>query len=146
MGIKLHCNCIKPSPLFLFQNSTEDSILDNPNLHFYQLVYGIIIVVGVILTATHCFFFSGVTLNAASKFHNTMFKNVKCNGRPPPHIYSLISKLTIHVLDNNVCKHLSDHHRSSPALWISLTQHRLAASSTASPRIKRRWTPCFPFT
>lgn len=36
--------------------------------------------------------------------------------------------------------------RLSAAPWVSLTPHRLAVFSTASPKIKKKWTVCFPFT
>lgn len=62
----------------LNKNSTQDNISDNPRLHFYQLVYGILVVVTVVLAIIDCFFYTGLTLNAACKLHNTMFKNVMC--------------------------------------------------------------------
>lgn len=36
------------------------------------------------------------------------------------------------------------YHRLLPAPWASSTQRRPAVFSTASPKIKRRWTLCFP--
>ncbi|XP_070815026.1 ATP-binding cassette sub-family C member 12 [Chaetodon trifascialis] len=52
------------------------NISDNPDLHFYQLVYGMLMVVMVLLAIIKCFLYTGVTLNAACKFHNRMFKNI----------------------------------------------------------------------
>ncbi|XP_070687523.1 ATP-binding cassette sub-family C member 12 [Pempheris klunzingeri] len=51
-------------------------ISQNPKLHFYQMIYGLVIVVTVTLALIKCFFYTWVTMNAACKFHDTMFKNI----------------------------------------------------------------------
>ncbi|XP_076594665.1 ATP-binding cassette sub-family C member 12 isoform X2 [Chaetodon auriga] len=48
----------------------------NPDLQFYQFVYGMLMVVMVLLAVIKCFLYTGVTLKAACKFHNRMFKNI----------------------------------------------------------------------
>ncbi|XP_040898421.1 ATP-binding cassette sub-family C member 12 [Toxotes jaculatrix] len=56
--------------------SNQGDISQNPNLHFYQLIYGMMVVVMVVLAIIKCFFYTHVTLNAACKLHNTMFKKI----------------------------------------------------------------------
>ncbi|XP_035537849.1 multidrug resistance-associated protein 9 [Morone saxatilis] len=56
--------------------STQGNISENPDLSFYQLIYGVMVVVMVTLAVIKCFFYTRVTLNAACKFHNTMFKKI----------------------------------------------------------------------
>uniref|UniRef100_A0A8D0AA03 ATP-binding cassette, sub-family C (CFTR/MRP), member 12 n=1 Tax=Sander lucioperca TaxID=283035 RepID=A0A8D0AA03_SANLU len=48
----------------------------NPDLHFYQLIYGVMGVVMVILAVIKCFFFTWVTLKASCKLHDTMFTKI----------------------------------------------------------------------
>ncbi|XP_062845964.1 ATP-binding cassette sub-family C member 12 [Trichomycterus rosablanca] len=52
------------------------NISDNPDLWFYQMIYGMIIVVMVVLSAVKGFAFTKVTLHASSKLHDTMFKRI----------------------------------------------------------------------
>lgn len=58
-------------------NSTDDNITTNPQLSHYQLVYGMLGVVMVVLAVIDCFIYTWVTLNAASRLHNNLFKKVK---------------------------------------------------------------------
>ncbi|KAK9542217.1 hypothetical protein VZT92_000096 [Zoarces viviparus] len=56
--------------------SNQGDISQNPHLHFYQSVYGLLVVVMVTLAVIKCFFYTRVTLNAATKLHDTMFKKI----------------------------------------------------------------------
>uniref|UniRef100_A0AAQ5ZNC7 ATP-binding cassette, sub-family C (CFTR/MRP), member 12 n=1 Tax=Amphiprion ocellaris TaxID=80972 RepID=A0AAQ5ZNC7_AMPOC len=56
--------------------SNEGDISQNPDLQFYQMIYGVMIIVTVVLAVIKCFFYTHVTLNAGCKFHDTMFKKV----------------------------------------------------------------------
>uniref|UniRef100_A0A3B5AC39 ATP-binding cassette sub-family C member 5 n=1 Tax=Stegastes partitus TaxID=144197 RepID=A0A3B5AC39_9TELE len=58
------------------ETSNQGDISQNPDLEFYQLIYGVMIIVTVLLAVVKCFFYTAVTLNAACKFHNTMFKKI----------------------------------------------------------------------
>lgn len=58
--------------------TSNGNITENEKLGFYQLVYGLLMLSTVLLAAINVFFFTGVTLNAACKLHNKMFKRVKC--------------------------------------------------------------------
>uniref|UniRef100_H3D2W6 ATP binding cassette subfamily C member 12 n=1 Tax=Tetraodon nigroviridis TaxID=99883 RepID=H3D2W6_TETNG len=57
-------------------NSTDDNITANPQLSYYQLVYGVLGVVLVVLAAIDCFTYTWVTLNAASRLHNSLFRKI----------------------------------------------------------------------
>ncbi|XP_060715255.1 ATP-binding cassette sub-family C member 12 [Tachysurus vachellii] len=57
-------------------NSTINDISKNPDLGFYQLVYGLSVVVMVVLSAVKGFTFTKVTLHASSKLHDTMFRRI----------------------------------------------------------------------
>uniref|UniRef100_A0A8C1QCH4 ATP-binding cassette sub-family C member 5 n=1 Tax=Cyprinus carpio TaxID=7962 RepID=A0A8C1QCH4_CYPCA len=48
----------------------------NPDLPFYQMIYGIIIVAMVLLSIAKGYTFTKVTLRASSKLHDTMFKRI----------------------------------------------------------------------
>ncbi|XP_041813283.1 ATP-binding cassette sub-family C member 12 isoform X2 [Chelmon rostratus] len=56
--------------------SSHGNVTENPDLHFYQFIYGIMAVVMVILAVIKCFVYTGVTLKAACRFHDRMFKNI----------------------------------------------------------------------
>lgn len=56
--------------------SDQGDVSQNPDLHFYQMIYGVMVVVMVTLATTKCFFYTYVTLNASCKLHDTMFKKV----------------------------------------------------------------------
>uniref|UniRef100_A0A671TJZ5 ATP binding cassette subfamily C member 12 n=1 Tax=Sparus aurata TaxID=8175 RepID=A0A671TJZ5_SPAAU len=51
-------------------------VSQNEDLHFYQLIYGVVVIIMIALAIVKCFFYTGVTLHAACKFHDTMFKNI----------------------------------------------------------------------
>ncbi|XP_060893145.1 ATP-binding cassette sub-family C member 12-like [Labrus mixtus] len=56
--------------------SVEGDISENPDLHFYQIIYGVMVIVMVLLALTKCFFYTRATMGAACKFHDTMFKKI----------------------------------------------------------------------
>ncbi|XP_055085554.1 ATP-binding cassette sub-family C member 12 isoform X2 [Periophthalmus magnuspinnatus] len=59
-------------------NATSNSgnITDNPQLHFYQMIFGLIIVVMLALALLKCFVYTSITVNAACNYHDKMFRNV----------------------------------------------------------------------
>ncbi|XP_023809459.1 multidrug resistance-associated protein 9 isoform X1 [Oryzias latipes] len=57
-------------------SSDQGNISKNPKLHFYQTIYGAMVAVMVILAAFKCFIYTHVTLRAACKLHNSMFKKI----------------------------------------------------------------------
>ncbi|KAG7468310.1 hypothetical protein MATL_G00141590 [Megalops atlanticus] len=59
-------------------NSTADSgnISENPELYFYQMIYGLTIVAMIVLSVVKGYSFTKVTLHASSKLHDTMFKKI----------------------------------------------------------------------
>lgn len=61
-------------------NLTDPNITNNPQLSDYQLVYGVLGLVMVLLAAIDCFTFTWITLKAASRLHNNLFKKVRWNG------------------------------------------------------------------
>uniref|UniRef100_A0AAQ5Y6Q9 ATP-binding cassette, sub-family C (CFTR/MRP), member 12 n=1 Tax=Amphiprion ocellaris TaxID=80972 RepID=A0AAQ5Y6Q9_AMPOC len=56
--------------------SNQGDVSQNPDLEFYQMIYGVVIIITVVLAVIKCFLFTNVTLNAACKFHDTMFKKI----------------------------------------------------------------------
>ncbi|XP_055010778.1 ATP-binding cassette sub-family C member 12 [Boleophthalmus pectinirostris] len=56
--------------------SNSGNITENPQLHFYQMIYGLIVVVILGLVLLKCFVYTGITINAACKYHDKMFRNV----------------------------------------------------------------------
>ncbi|XP_026531750.1 multidrug resistance-associated protein 9-like [Notechis scutatus] len=60
------------------QNTTcnAGSITTNPQLHFYQLVFGMSVVIMIILSFIKGYGFTKLTLRAASNLHNTMFYKI----------------------------------------------------------------------
>ncbi|RXN21097.1 multidrug resistance-associated 9 [Labeo rohita] len=56
--------------------SSSGNISENPDLPFYQMIYGIIIVIMVLLSIAKGYAFTKVTLHASSKLHDTMFKRI----------------------------------------------------------------------
>ncbi|XP_076148996.1 ATP-binding cassette sub-family C member 12-like [Alosa pseudoharengus] len=48
----------------------------NPNLQFYQIVYGLCVVAMVIFSLIKGYFFTQITLRASSKLHDTMFHKI----------------------------------------------------------------------
>uniref|UniRef100_A0A671M1F4 ATP-binding cassette sub-family C member 5 n=1 Tax=Sinocyclocheilus anshuiensis TaxID=1608454 RepID=A0A671M1F4_9TELE len=57
-------------------SSSSGNISENPDLPFYQMIYGIIIVAMVLLCIAKGYTFTKVTLRASSKLHDTMFKQI----------------------------------------------------------------------
>ncbi|KAJ0001946.1 hypothetical protein NQD34_001742 [Periophthalmus magnuspinnatus] len=59
-------------------NATSNSgnITENPQLHFYQMINGLIIVVMLALALLKCFVYTRITVNAACNYHDKMFRNV----------------------------------------------------------------------
>ncbi|XP_072237119.1 ATP-binding cassette sub-family C member 12 isoform X2 [Leuresthes tenuis] len=59
-------------------NSTSNvgDVSKNPQLHFYQMIYGVMVIVMVVLAVIKCFFYTHVTLRASCKLHDSMFKKV----------------------------------------------------------------------
>ncbi|XP_041077297.1 ATP-binding cassette sub-family C member 12-like [Polyodon spathula] len=55
------------------------SILHNPDLQFYQLVYGMITVVMLVLSVIRLYAFTKVTLRASSNLHDRMFHRIICS-------------------------------------------------------------------
>lgn len=52
------------------------NISKNPDLHFYQMVYGLMVVAMLTFGVIKGYSFTKVTLHASSKLHNAMFKKV----------------------------------------------------------------------
>lgn len=59
-------------------NATSNSgnISENPDLPFYQMVYGVIIIAMIVLSILKGYTFTKVTLRSSSKLHDTMFKRI----------------------------------------------------------------------
>ncbi|XP_058238228.1 ATP-binding cassette sub-family C member 12 isoform X1 [Hemibagrus wyckioides] len=57
-------------------NSTTSDISKNPDLGFYQMVYGLSVMVMVVLSIVKGYAFTKVTLHASSKLHDTMFRRI----------------------------------------------------------------------
>ncbi|KAM4597365.1 ATP-binding cassette sub-family C member 12 [Fundulus diaphanus] len=60
------------------RNSTSNpgDVSQNPELGFYQMIYGVMILVTLALAVIKCFFYTHVTLRAACKLHDRMFKKI----------------------------------------------------------------------
>ncbi|XP_005727589.1 multidrug resistance-associated protein 9 [Pundamilia nyererei] len=56
--------------------SDPGDISKNPDLHYYQTIYGVMMLIMVVLALIKCFFYTYVTLRASCKLHNTMFKKI----------------------------------------------------------------------
>uniref|UniRef100_A0A669CX35 ATP-binding cassette sub-family C member 5 n=1 Tax=Oreochromis niloticus TaxID=8128 RepID=A0A669CX35_ORENI len=56
--------------------SDSGDISKNPDLHYYQTIYGVMTLIMVVLALIKCFFFTYVTLRASCKLHDTMFKKI----------------------------------------------------------------------
>uniref|UniRef100_UPI0037E82233 ATP-binding cassette sub-family C member 12-like isoform X2 n=1 Tax=Semicossyphus pulcher TaxID=241346 RepID=UPI0037E82233 len=56
--------------------SSQGDVSQNPHMHFYQIIYGAMALVMVVLAIIKCFLYTRITLNASCKFHNTMFKKI----------------------------------------------------------------------
>uniref|UniRef100_A0A6Q2ZBV3 ATP-binding cassette, sub-family C (CFTR/MRP), member 12 n=1 Tax=Esox lucius TaxID=8010 RepID=A0A6Q2ZBV3_ESOLU len=62
-------------PEILFCEVPQDISL-NPDLSFYQLVYGLVVVAMLVFSVIKGYSFTKVTLHASSKLHDTMFRNI----------------------------------------------------------------------
>ncbi|XP_053195402.1 ATP-binding cassette sub-family C member 12 [Scomber japonicus] len=54
----------------------QGDVSQNPDLHFYQMIYGVMVIVMLALATIKCFFYTHVTLNASCKFHDNMFRKI----------------------------------------------------------------------
>uniref|UniRef100_A0A669DGN0 ATP-binding cassette sub-family C member 5 n=1 Tax=Oreochromis niloticus TaxID=8128 RepID=A0A669DGN0_ORENI len=61
---------------WLGKGSDSGDISKNPDLHYYQTIYGVMTLIMVVLALIKCFFFTYVTLRASCKLHDTMFKKI----------------------------------------------------------------------
>ncbi|KAK5935847.1 hypothetical protein CgunFtcFv8_021166 [Champsocephalus gunnari] len=57
-------------------SSSQSDISKNPDLQYYQTMYGIMVPIMILLALIKCFFWTWVTLTAASKLHNSMFQKI----------------------------------------------------------------------
>ncbi|KAI4830243.1 hypothetical protein KUCAC02_001889 [Chaenocephalus aceratus] len=57
-------------------SSSQSDISKNPDLQYYQTMYGVMVPIMILLAMIKCFFCTWVTLTAASKLHNSMFKKM----------------------------------------------------------------------
>ncbi|XP_037339056.2 ATP-binding cassette sub-family C member 12-like isoform X2 [Pungitius pungitius] len=57
-------------------SSNQGDISENPDLSFYQIIYGVMLAVIVGLAIIKGFSYTWVTLNASCKLHDTMFKKI----------------------------------------------------------------------
>lgn len=58
-------------------NSTTSDVSKNPDLGFYQMVYGVSVAVMLVLSIVKGYSFTKVTLHGSSKLHDTMFRRVR---------------------------------------------------------------------
>ncbi|XP_051918403.1 ATP-binding cassette sub-family C member 12 isoform X2 [Hippocampus zosterae] len=56
--------------------SEPGDIYENPDIHFYQLVYAMMMLFMLFTSTVKCFFFTHVTLNAACHFHDILVKKI----------------------------------------------------------------------
>ncbi|XP_066513033.1 ATP-binding cassette sub-family C member 12-like [Hoplias malabaricus] len=58
-------------------NSTNTgNISENPDLEFYQIIYGLSVIIMIVLAVAKGYAFTKVTLHASSKLHDTMFRRI----------------------------------------------------------------------
>uniref|UniRef100_I3J4R6 ATP-binding cassette sub-family C member 5 n=1 Tax=Oreochromis niloticus TaxID=8128 RepID=I3J4R6_ORENI len=55
---------------------SSDDISQNPQLHFYQLIYGMTVIITALFATIKAFVYTNVTLNASCKLHDTMYKKI----------------------------------------------------------------------
>uniref|UniRef100_A0A669CUE5 ATP-binding cassette, sub-family C (CFTR/MRP), member 12 n=1 Tax=Oreochromis niloticus TaxID=8128 RepID=A0A669CUE5_ORENI len=62
------------SPSNTSSNATfmQDDISQNPQLHFYQLIYGMTVIITALFATIKAFVYTNVTLNASCKLHDTI--------------------------------------------------------------------------
>ncbi|KAL1007722.1 hypothetical protein UPYG_G00090710 [Umbra pygmaea] len=56
--------------------SEAEDISKNPDLSFYQMIYGLVVVAMVAFSVIKGYSFTKVTLHASSKLHDSMFRNI----------------------------------------------------------------------
>uniref|UniRef100_A0A8K9XUW7 ATP-binding cassette, sub-family C (CFTR/MRP), member 12 n=1 Tax=Oncorhynchus mykiss TaxID=8022 RepID=A0A8K9XUW7_ONCMY len=64
------------SGVTIVSNSTAGNISLNPDLSFYQMIYGLVVVAMLVFSFIKGYSFTKVTLHASSKLHDTMFRNI----------------------------------------------------------------------
>uniref|UniRef100_A0AAX7T572 ATP-binding cassette, sub-family C (CFTR/MRP), member 12 n=1 Tax=Astatotilapia calliptera TaxID=8154 RepID=A0AAX7T572_ASTCA len=67
---------VKNRVLTEWSGQNQCDISKNPDLHYYQTIYGVMMLIMVVLALIKCFFYTYVTLRASCKLHNTMFKKI----------------------------------------------------------------------
>uniref|UniRef100_A0AAR2L7B4 ATP-binding cassette sub-family C member 5 n=1 Tax=Pygocentrus nattereri TaxID=42514 RepID=A0AAR2L7B4_PYGNA len=60
----------------LFLSEGSGNISENPDLGFYQMIYGVTVIAMLVLSVAKGYTFTKVTLHASSKLHDTMFKRI----------------------------------------------------------------------
>uniref|UniRef100_A0A8C7K0M5 ATP binding cassette subfamily C member 12 n=1 Tax=Oncorhynchus kisutch TaxID=8019 RepID=A0A8C7K0M5_ONCKI len=60
----------------LYKQCNERNISLNPDLSFYQMIYGLVVVAMLVFSFIKGYSFTKVTLHASSKLHDTMFRNI----------------------------------------------------------------------
>ncbi|CAL9701161.1 unnamed protein product [Knipowitschia caucasica] len=56
--------------------SDPGNITENPRLSFYQMIYGLTVVIMLVLAFIKCFVYTTITINAGCNYHDKMFHNV----------------------------------------------------------------------
>ncbi|XP_035760107.1 multidrug resistance-associated protein 9-like [Neolamprologus brichardi] len=54
----------------------QGDISQNPQLRFFQLVYGMTVIITALFATIKAFVYTNVTLNASCKLHDTMYKKI----------------------------------------------------------------------
>jgi hypothetical protein len=94
-------------------NSTAGNISLNPDLSFYQMIYGLVVVAMLVFSFIKGYSFTKVTLHASSKLHDTMFRNVTTT-----HNTTVIN----HTMTQHHC--YQSHYHTTPLLSIVLKRTR----------------------
>lgn len=69
---------LSQSPSNTSSNATfmQGDISQNQQLHFFQLIYGMTVIITALFATIKAFVYTNVTLNASCKLHDTMYKKV----------------------------------------------------------------------
>lgn len=69
---------LSQSPSNTSSNATfmQGDISQNPQLRFFQLIYGMTVIITALFATIKAFVYTNVTLNASCKLHDTMYKKV----------------------------------------------------------------------